>query len=61
MDLSWVKIMSWHAVRPPMHVPGLYVTLCGRLAKGELVDVAPWNEKGCETCTRIIARKADSG
>ena len=59
MDFSYVKIRSWHAVSTATRVPNNYVTLCGRRANGALEPDLPAG-KSCESCLRIIARKADA-
>ena len=68
MDVKWVKIRSWHAVRSTIsRVPndvvreGLFAstTLCGRIAGPGVVDDLP-AERSCESCLRIIARKSDA-
>jgi len=53
---GWVKIRSWHAVRTPTRAFDTYVTVCGKTAHGETLDVFPADEKSCETCLRIQAR-----
>lgn len=62
MDIKWVKIRSWHAVRPPDPGFGLItpsvMTYCGREASNEPVDELP-DEKSCESCLRIVARIED--
>jgi len=58
MDIQWVKIRSWHAIRPHDHFgPSTY---CGRTPKdnAEVVDELP-TAKSCETCLRIVARLQD--
>lgn len=56
--MTWVLIRSWHAVLTPTRVSGRYRTMCGRTAFAEPVDDLPAG-KSCETCLRIVARKAD--
>ena len=56
--MTWVLIQSWHGVRTSARVPGRWITLCGRKAYSEPVDDLPAG-KSCETCLRIVARKAD--
>jgi hypothetical protein len=59
MDVKWVKIRAWHAAYPDVRgVNGHRLTRCGRIALGDLVDDLP-AEKSCESCLRIVARKAD--
>lgn len=56
MTILWVRIRSWHALRDDNGH-----TLCGRQP-----PIAPeWSEmlpagKSCETCLRIVARRADA-
>ena len=58
MGIVWVKIVSWHAIRLTRSIAPR--TLCGRQAAGdaETSDALP-GAKSCETCLRIVARKAD--
>ncbi len=56
--MEWVKIVSWHGVRTATRVPGSYVTLCGRRAHNDPVNVLP-EGKSCETCLRIYAKRED--
>ncbi len=58
MNVSWVRIRSWHVVRLTRSIE--YRTECGRTAprKAETSDTLP-AEKSCETCLRIIARRGD--
>lgn len=57
MDIQYVKIKSWHALRPYDHFGP--TTFCGRPGEGrEVVDELP-SEKSCESCLRIVARRAD--
>jgi hypothetical protein len=58
MDTQWVKIRSWHALRPHDHFGP--TTYCGRDAEGrEVRDELP-SEKSCESCLRIVARIQDA-
>lgn len=57
--MTWVLIRSWHAVLTPTRVPGRHRTVCGRNAFSDPVDDLPAG-KSCETCLRIVARKADA-
>ncbi len=57
--MTWVLIRSWHAVATPTRVPGRSRTLCGRNAFGTPVDELPAG-KSCESCLRIVARRADT-
>lgn len=59
MDISYVKIRSWHAVLTPTRVPDTYKTLCGRRASGDTVTDLPAG-KSCEACLRLVARRADA-
>jgi hypothetical protein len=57
MDITWVKLISWHAARPKDHADTTY---CGRqLPVGRPIsDVLPAG-KSCELCLRIIGRLND--
>ena len=55
--MTWVLIRSWHGVAEQLDT-NRYKTLCGRKAYGQPVDDLP-AAKSCETCLRIVARKAD--
>jgi hypothetical protein len=59
VDIVWVRIRSMHAILTPTRVPDRYVTLCGRTASGDTNDDLGAG-KSCETCLRIVARKADT-
>jgi hypothetical protein len=58
-DIVWVRIRSMHAILTPTRVPDTYRTLCGRKATGDT-----WaklgDAKSCESCLRIVARRADA-
>lgn len=54
-DVTWIRIVSWHAVRTPTRVPRRYVTRCGRSADGTTFDQRP-DGKSCETCLRIVTK-----
>ena len=58
---QWVRIASWHAIRTWSRMPGRAITLCGRQSRDgeETSDTLP-SERSCETCLRIVARKADA-
>lgn len=58
MDIEWVRIRSWHAVLTPTRLPSTYKTLCGRRGSGDTVTGLPAG-KSCESCLRIVARRAD--
>lgn len=57
MSILWVRIVSFHALAA--NFTGR--TLCGRTAPSgnEVHDKLPAG-KSCETCLRIVARKADA-
>lgn len=57
MDLRWVQIRAWHAVKGE-RVMNVYRTYCGRYVAGETVDDLP-SERSCESCLRIVARLND--
>lgn len=59
MDIEWVQIRSWHAVATATRVANTYKTLCGRRASGAAEPELPAG-KSCESCLRIVARKADA-
>jgi hypothetical protein len=58
VDIQWVKIRAWHALRSRDGIPHTY---CGRWPQGAIQrsDDLP-AERSCESCLRIIARKADA-
>ena len=57
--MTWVLIQSWHGVRwKVLDNPPRWTTLCGRKTYSDPVDDLPAG-KSCETCLRIVARKAD--
>jgi hypothetical protein len=58
MNVVWVRIISWHALRTEA-LGGR--TLCGRTAayNAEMSDELPAG-KSCETCLRGVARKTDT-
>jgi len=53
MNLRWVKIRSWHAVKGE-RILGVWKTRCGRYALGNTVEELPKEGKSCESCTRIV-------
>jgi hypothetical protein len=57
MNVVWVRIISWHALRVEA-LGGR--TLCGRTAayNAPVSDDLP-DGKSCETCLRIVARTVD--
>lgn len=58
MDVEWVKITSWHALRPYDHFGP--TTFCGRdAADADEVKMTLPGGKSCETCLRIVARRQD--
>jgi hypothetical protein len=65
IDVTWVKIKSWHAVRLMSDRDGRTSTLCGRLLGDPTEqDVVEYSmtlpaEKSCEVCLRIVARRVD--
>lgn len=58
MSIEWVKFNSWHAVRLTRSLRAR--TMCGRVAKigAETSSTLP-ADKSCESCLRIVARRAD--
>jgi hypothetical protein len=58
--MGWIAIRSWHVIRTWTRVPGRAITLCGRTATGESRDIFPSEERTCETCLRIAARRDDA-
>lgn len=60
MDVEWVAIKSWHAVKTPTRMFNTYVTLCGRKAVGDTRDSLPGGEKTCESCLRAVTKRATS-
>jgi hypothetical protein len=58
MDVRWVLVKSWHAIRRDRRSGG-WITYCGRrVDSGETRDTLP-AAKSCESCLRIIGRSAD--
>lgn len=59
MDIEWVLIKSWHAIRLTRSIEPR--TLCGRKAtrESETSPTLPAG-KSCEACLRIVARKTDA-
>lgn len=56
MDVQWVKLTSWHVLRPYDHFGP--TTFCGRSAEGlELAPLLIGAEKSCESCLRILAQR----
>ena len=53
--ILWARIRSWHALDTSFTGR----TLCGRVSSTHSVDVLPPG-KSCETCLRIVAKKADA-
>jgi hypothetical protein len=61
MIISWVRIRSWHAVKVTEGPSADGRTLCGRTyPNGSLLAPELPADKSCETCLRIVARKADA-
>lgn len=59
MDITWVLLKSWRALRPKDHADSTY---CGRLVpEGRPVSDELPNAKTCELCLRIVARLQDAG
>lgn len=55
MDIKWVRIVSWHALRPDDHFGP--TTYCGRDATDkEIVEDLPGTGKKCDTCEGIVLR-----
>jgi len=59
MNIEWVLIKSWHAIRLTRSIEPR--TLCGRIAAGsaEVRTDLPAG-KSCESCLRIVARLGDA-
>jgi hypothetical protein len=58
MDIRWVLLKSWHALRPHDHSEP--TTYCGRPLVGtEQVSDALPSGKSCEVCLRIVSRLQD--
>ena len=59
MDVQWVKIRSFHAVRLVSDRIGRTWTVCGRnVEQAVIVDTLPGG-RSCETCLRLVARRVD--
>lgn len=58
MNIRWVKIRSWHAVKGE-RILKVWRTRCGRIAMNDPVNELP-EGKSCESCLRIVARLADA-
>ena len=58
VDVKWVQIRSWHAVKAQDEPEGWATTYCGRAVAGLAVDALPAG-RSCESCLRSIARKMD--
>ena len=58
-DRTWVRVISWHGIRIPSPIEGVIVTMCGRVAVGEISNTLPAG-KTCESCLRIIAREDEA-
>lgn len=57
--MTWVRIVSWHAVLTPTRMFDTYRTVCGRrVTTTDVRDDLP-AERSCEVCLRIVARKND--
>jgi hypothetical protein len=59
VDVKWVQIRSYHAIRTWTRVPRQYITYCGRSASGREFDDLPAG-KSCELCLRAVARQVDA-
>jgi len=53
--ILWARIRSWHALDTSFTGR----TLCGRITTSAAIDPFPPG-KSCETCLRIVAKKADA-
>lgn len=53
--MSWQYgfIRSWHVIRSATRIEGQYLTLCGRLVNGDILDELRLSEKSCERCLQI--------
>ena len=51
---EWVRIRSWHLVRPTRSIRGV-TTRCGRTSEEPIVNDLPLDAKSCETCLRLLA------
>jgi hypothetical protein len=58
MNVQWVLIRSWHAVKGYSVDENRTRTVCGRNAYSAAMEALPGG-KSCETCLRIVARQAD--
>lgn len=54
---EWIKISSWHIVRSSTNVEGSYLTLCGKAAWGSPQPGYLADEKTCESCLRVQAKR----
>jgi hypothetical protein len=53
---EWVRIRSWHLLRPTRSLPDTAWTRCGRkVADPVIVPDLPLDAKSCETCLRLAA------
>lgn len=60
MNIEWVRIRSWHAIRPTRSIEPR--TLCGRRAEANAETRSELSsERSCESCLRIVARQVDGG
>lgn len=59
MDWTWVKIVSWHAVRLTRSIEPR--TLCGRVASADAPTSPnlPGGEKSCESCLRLTVYRTE--
>lgn len=60
--MKWFKVPngSWHVVRDTAAGGQLLRSLCGRYEKAVQFDEPHPNEKSCESCLRLVARKVDA-
>lgn len=62
-EIRWVQVESWHIIRETWEdvVNGTLVvqTLCGleRMWDGTFATTFPPDEKSCESCLRLAAKK----
>lgn len=51
---------SWHVIRTWTRVPNVAAALCGKRPSGPTADTFG-DEKSCESCLRINAKRAPDG
>ncbi len=61
MNVTWVRILSWHAASGLVSRGAKIHTRCGRwaAANSDMLEELPAG-KSCETCLRIVAKRADA-